>query len=184
MAEHIRCPCCFVDERRPSRHSVFLERRPRALLRPSACAGVGDETVRGEFDKDGNLGADEAKKVPSQDEAEKTVWGVKPDDQFSKPPGDGRRDIVPAGMRRFEKLGDDVPVQPPWERLSPRVLCVLAANPNAFTLNGTNCYLVGTGRRRVLIDTGEESIGHKQFMATLCECMRANGIDGLQAIRV
>ena len=44
---------------------------------------------------------------------------------------------------------------PDVDRWSERVVVALGQNPGAFTGPGTNTYLVGTGRERILLDTGQ-----------------------------
>ena len=75
------------------------------------------------------------------------------------------RNIIAVGQKRFELAGKNPPMQPDIERLSERVIAVLglnhgdAENRSGPTLNGCNCYLVGTGSKRILIDTAGPSPG-------------------------
>ncbi|HYA35316.1 MAG TPA: MBL fold metallo-hydrolase [Candidatus Binataceae bacterium] len=67
---------------------------------------------------------------------------------------------------------------PDYARLSERVATVLGHNPSAFTGPGTNTYLVGTGRRPILLDTGQGiPIWAELLDKAMRELCAADGLD-------
>src|SRR5262245_900068 len=73
-------------------------------------------------------------------------------------------------------LGLEMPDIDTW---SPRVTVVLGQNPGPFTGPGTNTYLVGTGRRPLLLDTGQ---GVAAYLPLLERALAKRGSPGLEAI--
>lgn len=68
---------------------------------------------------------------------------------------------------------------PDIDVLSPRVAVALGQNPSQFTGPGTNTYLVGTGAKRLLLDTGS---GHAEYMPVLEEAIARVGCKQLEGI--
>lgn len=68
---------------------------------------------------------------------------------------------------------------PDVDRWSERVVVALGQNPSAFTGPGTNVYLIGTGRRRLLLDPGG---GEPTFLPVLERAMRRSGCEEIQEI--
>ena len=68
---------------------------------------------------------------------------------------------------------------PDIDRWSDRVVVALGQNPSLFTGPGTNTYLVGTGKRRILLDTGQ---GCDAYIPVLERALERAGCEGIQEI--
>ena len=68
---------------------------------------------------------------------------------------------------------------PDIDELSPRVAVALGQNPSMFTGPGTNTYVVGTGSKRLLLDTGS---GTDEYMPVLEEALARVGCREIEAI--
>ncbi|CBJ48492.1 conserved unknown protein [Ectocarpus siliculosus] len=87
--------------------------------------------------------------------------------------------VVKTLDRGKTKVPRGTPYLAPWAVESDLIVRVLALNPGGHTLQGTNCYLVGNGARRILIDTGEGKAG---FVPHLLDVMKQAGCEMLDAI--
>jgi len=81
----------------------------------------------------------------------------------------------------FSKPPKGIPVIPSVTQVSPRVWRILGQNPGSFTLQGTNTYLVGTGKSRILIDTGE---GKSAYIPALKQALQESGCEEISAILI
>lgn len=68
---------------------------------------------------------------------------------------------------------------PDIDILSPRVAVALGQNPSQYTGPGTNTFLVGTGPKRFLLDTGS---GHDEYMPILEEAIARAGCREIEGI--
>ena len=68
-------------------------------------------------------------------------------------------------------IGLELPDVDVW---SGRVAVALGQNPGIFTGPGTNTYLVGTGRRRILLDTGD---GRPEYLPVLAKALERCGCE-------
>jgi ribonuclease/clavin/mitogillin len=73
-------------------------------------------------------------------------------------------------------LGLELPDVDVW---SERVTVALGQNPSVFTGPGTNTYLIGTGRRRLLLDPGE---GRADYLPVLERALARAGCEGIEAV--
>jgi len=64
---------------------------------------------------------------------------------------------------------------------SERVAVAVGRNPSAFTGPGTNTFLIGTGPRRILLDTGD---GRPEYLPVLEQAMTRSGCRAIQEIVV
>lgn len=84
-------------------------------------------------------------------------------------------------LAHFKNGARELPALEAAAPLSARVWRCLGQNPGLYTLTGTNTYLVGTGAKRVLVDTGE---GTPEYLPQLEAAMQQAGCTGLQEIVV
>ncbi|XP_046961120.1 beta-lactamase-like protein 2 homolog [Vanessa cardui] len=66
-------------------------------------------------------------------------------------------------------------VIPAVTKLSNRVIRILGCNPGPMTLQGTNTYLIGNGRNRILLDTGDKDV--QDYQKNLAEVVKAEQIN-------
>lgn len=66
-------------------------------------------------------------------------------------------------------------VIPTISKLSSGIIRILGGNPGKMTLQGTNTYLIGTGKKRILIDAGEK--GFNSYIKNLISVLNSEEIE-------
>jgi endoribonuclease LACTB2 len=66
-------------------------------------------------------------------------------------------------------------VIPKISKLTPSVIRILGCNPGKMTLQGTNCYLIGTGPKRLLLDAGDAKV--PEFVKNLQSVLTDEGAE-------
>ena len=69
-----------------------------------------------------------------------------------------------------------------WQRLTDFASQIHVRNPSMFTLCGTNCFVIGRGPVRTLIDPGDFSEYNQEFLANLGNYLSSN--DGVRFNRI
>lgn len=69
----------------------------------------------------------------------------------------------------FEGADKTLEVLPAAEKLHPFVLRIMGQNPGKMTLQGTNTYLVGLEKNRILIDCSDGNDAYINLLARVCQ---------------
>jgi ribonuclease/clavin/mitogillin len=76
--------------------------------------------------------------------------------------------------RRGHFMAVNIPALPEVEQVSTSIWRVLGGNPSKFTLQGTNTYILGHGKERILVDTAQ---GFDAWRSSLYGALQSNGAD-------
>ena len=82
------------------------------------------------------------------------------------------------------KVPKGLPQLHPFERISSITTRVLGLNPGVHTLQGTNTYLIGSGSRKILIDTGEANTACDYVSYLLGTVFKETKTEDLEAILI
>ena len=70
----------------------------------------------------------------------------------------------------------------PFEKCGKASVRILGLNPSLHTLQGTNTYLIGSGRERILVDTGDRATAEQYVTYLLGSIFPETGTEGICAI--